>query len=202
MLAAGYGYSTVKQERLRWTDADGKRRSTSPRNHPVVAAHLAEMRAKASNRSGGELPLSPHQPLTPPTSHPTNLSPHQPLTPPTSPPTNLHTNSLTPLTPLTPPHPNSPPDTTFLQPPISAVQTTYSAFAPKHPWCYALENDRRCTGTPPLQRGRSPRDGVTEATGPAGTRGPDHVVAQHRGGDGHAPLRLTRLPCTPRSPGG
>ena len=51
MLAAGYGYSTVKQERIRWTDAGGKRRFTSPRNHPVVAAHLAEMRAKASNRA-------------------------------------------------------------------------------------------------------------------------------------------------------
>ena len=107
MLAAGYGYSTVKQERLRWTDADGKRRSTSPRNHPVVAAHLAEMRAKASNRSGGELPLSPHQPLTPPTSHPTNLNPHQ------------LTHQLSPLSPLSPRHTPTPlPTPLFCNPPF------------------------------------------------------------------------------------
>ena len=51
MLAAGYGYSTVKQERIRWTDAGGL--PLSP-----ATSH-------------------PHQPLTPPTSHPTNLNPHQ-----------------------------------------------------------------------------------------------------------------------------
>ena len=51
MLAAGYGSDTAKQMRIRWTDAGGKRRLVSPRNHPVVAKHLAEMQAVGRERA-------------------------------------------------------------------------------------------------------------------------------------------------------
>ena len=94
------------------------------------------------------------------------------------PPTSIHTNSPTnphPPPTLTPRQPHMFPSHArhtstpsrhplFEQPPISAVQTTYSAFAPRHLKCRRVN--------PPLQRWRSPRDGVTEATGPAGPRGP------------------------------
>lgn len=47
MLAAGYSEGAAKGKQIRWTDEKGQKHKGSPTEHPIVAAHIAEMQAEA-----------------------------------------------------------------------------------------------------------------------------------------------------------